>query len=102
MTEEGERERERKGCSSQLCRAYTLSTPIEKSSQHTFICLLIPTWINGATNNSPERIPCSIIKPVVKLIKSFFCKEAGGTVVEVPEVEVKVKVKARLDFKKER
>ena len=25
----------------------------------------------------------SVIKPVVKLIKSFFCQEAGGTVVKV-------------------
>lgn len=54
-------------------------------------CCFIPTWINGATNDSPQRIPCPVIKPVVKLIKPFFSQEAGRTVVEVPENEMKVR-----------
>lgn len=50
-----------------------------------------PTWINGATDDPPERIPCPVIKPVVKFIKSFFCQEAGRTVVEVAEGETRVR-----------
>ncbi|TNN76604.1 hypothetical protein EYF80_013056 [Liparis tanakae] len=38
----------------------------------------ILTWINGPTNDPPQRIPCPVVKPVVKLIESFFCQEAGG------------------------
>lgn len=57
---------------------------------------LTPTWINGATNDPPERIPCPVIKPVVELIKSFFCQEAGRTVVEVPEGEMKARGEALL------
>lgn len=55
-----------------------------------FVLYLIPTWINGATDDPPQRIPCPVVKPVVKLIKSFLCQEAGGTVVEVPAGERRV------------
>ena len=57
---------------------------------------LTPTWINGATNDPPKRIPCPVIKPVVELVKSFFCQEAGRTVVEVPEGEMKARGEALL------
>lgn len=50
--------------------------------KYTWI-FLIPTWINGATNNSPQRIPSPVIKPVMKLVKSFFCQETSCTVVEI-------------------
>ena len=33
----------------------------------------------------------------MKLVKSFFCQEAGGTVVEVPGDEIKVKVRHSID-----
>lgn len=52
-----------------------------------------PTWINGTTNDPPQWIPCPVIKPIMKLIKPFFCQEAGGTVVEVPEDYIKVKLR---------
>lgn len=61
-----------------------------QSNIHLFLlpCYLLfsqaPTWINGATNDSPKWIPCSVIKPVVELIKTFFCQEAGCAVVKVP------------------
>ena len=41
------------------------------------------TWIDGTTNNPTEWIPCSVIKPVVEVVKSFFSEKLGGSVVEV-------------------
>lgn len=51
------------------------------------------TWIDGSTNDPPQRIPGPVIKPVVEFIKSFFCQEAGGTVVEVTENKTGIKIK---------
>jgi hypothetical protein len=38
---------------------------------------------NITSYNSPKRIPCSVIKPVVEIIKPFFCQELRCTIVEV-------------------
>jgi hypothetical protein len=38
---------------------------------------------NITSNNSPKRIPCSVIKPIVKIVKSFFCQKLGCAIVEV-------------------
>lgn len=43
----------------------------------------ISTWINGATYDSSQRIPCPVIKPVVKFVKSFLSQKAGGSVVKI-------------------
>lgn len=51
----------------------------------------IPTWINCTSNDSTQRIPCPVIKPVMKLVKAFFCQEASCTVIKVPENEMEVK-----------
>jgi hypothetical protein len=38
---------------------------------------------NITSNNSPKRIPCSVIKPIVEIVKSFFCQKLGCAIVEV-------------------
>lgn len=35
------------------------------------------------TNDSAKRVPCPFIKPIVELVKPFFGKVLGGTVIEV-------------------
>lgn len=35
------------------------------------------------TNNTSQRIPCSIVKPIVEVVKAFFSQISGGPVVEV-------------------
>ena len=44
---------------------------------------LILTWVNGTADDSPQRIPCPVIKPVMELVETLLSQEAGGTVVEV-------------------
>jgi len=36
------------------------------------IFLAFVTWINCSANNTTKWIPSSVIKPVVKVVKSFF------------------------------
>lgn len=57
-----------------------LSTNLIKSN---CVQSLLLTWINGASNNSAQWIPSSVIEPVMKLIEPFFCQETGSAVVEV-------------------
>ena len=38
---------------------------------------------NITSNNSPKRIPCSVIKPIVEIVKPFFCQKFGCAIVEV-------------------
>ena len=41
------------------------------------------TRVDGATNDTAQRVPGTVIKPVVKLIEPFLRKEPGGSIVEV-------------------
>ena len=41
------------------------------------------TRVDCSSNNTTKRIPCSIIKPVVEAIKSFFSQVSCGSVVKV-------------------
>lgn len=95
-----------KKCRTWYRTADVIISPGERKQKHTIIIwqncstrqenlttIYGLTRINGATNDPPQRIPSPVIKPVVKLIKSFFCQEAGGTVVEVPGCDIKVKVR---------
>jgi len=40
-------------------------------------------WVDGATNNSTQRIPCSIVKPIPKVIEALLGQELRDAVVEV-------------------
>ena len=39
--------------------------------------------IDGATNDPSQRIPSSVVEPIVKLVKSFVGQKFGCTVIEV-------------------
>ena len=41
------------------------------------------TRIDGATNDPSQRIPSSVVEPIVKLVKSFISQKFGCAVVEV-------------------
>ena len=41
------------------------------------------TRVNSSTNDTTQRVPCSIIKPVVEAVESLLCQVARGSVVEV-------------------
>jgi hypothetical protein len=38
---------------------------------------------NITSNNSPKRIPCSVIKPIVEIVKPLFCQKLRCTIIEV-------------------
>ncbi len=42
------------------------------------------TRIDGSSDDPAQWIPCSVIKPVVELIKTFLSQKLGSTIVEVP------------------
>lgn len=35
------------------------------------------------TNDTSQWVPCSIIKPVMKIVKAFLCQVPCGSIVEV-------------------
>ena len=41
------------------------------------------TGINRAANDPSKRIPCPIIEPIMKLVKSFFSQKLGGAIIEI-------------------
>ena len=43
----------------------------------------ISTWVDGSPNDTSQRVPGAVIKPIVKVVEAFFCQEASGTVIEV-------------------
>lgn len=43
------------------------------------------TWIDRATDDSAERVPGTVIEPVVKLVKALLSQETSGAVIEIPE-----------------
>ena len=47
--------------------------------------------IDGSSYNTTQRIPSSIIEPVVKIVKSFLSEKAGCSIVEVAGKEREVK-----------
>lgn len=52
----------------------------------SIVCSLIRhTGIDGASDDSAERVPRTIIEPVVKLVKSLLSQETSGAVIEIPE-----------------
>lgn len=48
---------------------------------HTSVSL---TWINCSSNDSAQRVPGPVIKPVMEFIKSLLCQEPGSPIIEVP------------------
>lgn len=42
------------------------------------------TGIDGASDDSAERVPCAVVEPVVKLVKAFLGQETSGAVIEIP------------------
>ncbi len=40
-------------------------------------------WVDGATNNSTQRIPRSVVKPIPKVIEALLGQELRDAVVEV-------------------
>lgn len=45
------------------------------------------TWVDGPPNNSSQRIPGAVIKPIVKFVEALLSQEAGCAVVEIPEID---------------
>lgn len=45
------------------------------------------TGIDGASYNPPKWIPSPIIKPVMEFVKTLFCQEASGPVIEIPVIK---------------
>ena len=41
------------------------------------------TWIDGASDNTSERIPGPVIKPVVEGVEALLRQVLGGSIVEV-------------------
>ena len=41
------------------------------------------TGVDGTPNNTAQGVPCSVVKPIVKFVKSFFRQEFCSSVVEV-------------------
>ena len=46
-----------------------------------------PTWVDSSTNDSPQRIPCSVIKPIVEAVEPFFGEIASRSVIKVPAAD---------------
>ncbi len=42
------------------------------------------TRIDGASDNPPKWIPSPIIKPIMEFVKTLFCQEPSGPVIEIP------------------
>ena len=42
------------------------------------------TWVNCSSNDSSQRVPGPVIKPVMEFIKSLLSQEPGGTIIKVP------------------
>ena len=40
------------------------------------------TWINSATNDTPQWIPCSFIEPIQKIIETMLYHISRGTIIE--------------------
>lgn len=41
------------------------------------------TWVDCSTNDSAKWIPNLVIKPIMKLVKSFLCQELSGSEVKI-------------------
>ena len=44
---------------------------------------VVSTRVYCPSNDPPERVPCSVVKPVVKAVETFLSQELGRSVVEV-------------------
>ena len=42
------------------------------------------TWVNCSSNNSSQRVPGPVIKPVMEFIKSLLSQEPGSPIIKVP------------------
>ncbi len=40
-------------------------------------------WVDCTPDNAAQRVPSSVIEPIMKLVKAFFCQEFRCAVVEV-------------------
>lgn len=61
-------------------KRYPPVTPYTSTLSYT-----LPTRIDGASDDSAEWVPCTIIEPVVKLVKALLGQETSGAVIEIPE-----------------
>lgn len=48
------------------------------------------TWINCSSNDSSQRIPGPVIKPIMEFIKSLFSQEPGSPIIKVPTARKKL------------
>lgn len=42
------------------------------------------TWVNCSSNDSAQRVPGPVIKPVMEFIKPLLSQEPGGAIIKVP------------------
>ena len=74
-------------CDSLLIGVLRYVNPYKKaknSRQSTFLTSpKVQTWINCATNNTAQRVPCSVIEPIVELIKPFLSKKSCCPIVKI-------------------
>lgn len=61
-------------------KRYPPITPYTSTLSYT-----LPTRIDGASDDSAEWVPRTIIEPVVKLVKALLGQETSGAVIEIPE-----------------
>lgn len=71
-----------------LCLSTDLSTPITLYTS-TVLSFTQRTRIDGASDDSAERVPRTIIEPVVKLVKALLSQETSGAVIEIPDFGAK-------------
>lgn len=43
------------------------------------------TWVDCSTYDSPQGVPCSVIKPIVEFVETLFRQEACCAVVKIPK-----------------
>ena len=39
--------------------------------------------VDGTTNDSSKRVPGSVIKPIVEIVKAFVCEVLSCTIIEI-------------------
>lgn len=65
---------------------YHLSNDLGSVSMcHVVLSAAWRTGVDGASDDSAERVPRAIIEPVVKLVKALLGQETSGPVVKISE-----------------
>jgi hypothetical protein len=59
-----------------------------------FVFILNPaplTWVYCSSNDSSQRVPGPVIKPVMKFIKSLLSQKPGSPIIKIPKARMKKK-----------